>query len=297
MQDFATRFCGSSDFYQQANRSPLASINLITAHDGFTLRDVVTYEQRHNAANQEISGEEHNRSCNYGQEGESDSPVIRKLRERQRRNLLVSLLFSQGVPMLLAGDEIGRTQSGNNNAYCQDNEISWLDWNPDADQREFLRFTKKVISLWRDHPVFRRQTFFRHPMTGLDDDRDIHWLTPDGDPMQPFDWQAPYARCLGILLDGQMKDELDSQGRPVVGETVLLLINASDREIAFALPELSEKEFWQAELDTFYPKRRPKRFADSGISYRLKDHSVVLLVRRQQIGERLLRTDRMTRRD
>jgi len=296
MQEFATRFCGSSDFYQQANRSPLASINLITAHDGFTLRDVVTYEHRHNEANLEVSGEEHNRSCNYGQEGESSSPELRQLRDRQRRNLLVSLLFSQGVPMLLAGDETGRTQSGNNNAYCQDNQISWLDWNPDSDQRDFLKFTKKVISLRRGHPVFRRQTFFRHPMTGLDDDRDIHWLTPEGTPMQPGDWQAPYARCLGILLDGQMKDELDAQGRPVVGETVLLLINASDGDILFELPELPEIDCWEVELDTFFPKRRPKRVEENGISYRLHDHSVAFLVRRQKNRERLRRTPRGTHR-
>ena len=289
MQDFATRFCGSSDFYEAAHRSPLASINLITAHDGFTLRDVVTYEQRHNDANKEVSGEEHNRSCNYGYEGETKKPGIVKLRERQRRNLLVSLLFSQGVPMLLGGDEMGRTQGGNNNAYCQDNEVSWLDWELDDHQREFLRFTRKAIALWQEHPVFRRRTFFRHPMTGLDESRDIHWLTPAAEPMQPSDWQAPYARCLGILLDGQMKGEIDSQCRPIAGETVLLLVNASDEEIPFTLPDLREKEFWEAELDTFYPKRRPKRFDENGTKYRLKDRSVVLLVRREKVWERLRR--------
>ncbi len=289
MQEFATRFCGSSDFYQHDRRSPLASVNLITAHDGFTLRDAVTYEQRHNEANKEVSGEEHNRSRNYGHEGETDKPAIYKLRERQRRNLLVSLLFSQGVPMLLGGDEMGRTQNGNNNAYCQDNEISWLDWDLDDSQREFLRFTRRAISLWQDHPVFRRQTFFRHPMTGRDDDRDVHWLTPAAKPMQPSDWQAGFARCLGILLDGQMKGEVDAQNRPIVGETVLLLVNASDHEIPFTLPNVGSKEFWEAELDTFYPKRRPKRFEEDGTTYRLKDHSVVMLVRREHAWDRIRR--------
>lgn len=289
MQEFATRFCGSSDFYERACRSPLASVNLITAHDGFTLRDAVTYERRHNEANKEISGEEHNRSCNYGHEGETTDPAISKLRERQRRNLLVSLLFSQGVPMLLGGDELGRTQHGNNNAYCQDNEISWLDWDLDAGQRKFLRFTRRAIALWQQHPVFCRRTFFRHPMTGRDEERDIHWLTPAAEPMKSTDWQAPFARCLGILLDGQMKGEVDSQGRPVVGETILLLVNASDHDIGFTLPELGQREFWEAELDTFYPKRRPRRFEKGGIKYRLKDHSVVLLVRREQVWERLRR--------
>jgi glycogen operon protein len=286
LREFATRICGSSDLYEAARRSPLSSVNFVASHDGFPLADLVSFNDKHNEANGEDSGDDHNSSWNCGHEGPTTDSAIIKLRDRLRRNFLATLFFSQGVPMLLGGDEFGRTQSGNNNAYCQDNEISWVDWNHDARQTDFLRFARRVTELWRNHRVFQRRTFFRHPLSGDDSDRDVHWLTPAAEPMTPVDWEAGYARCVGMLLDGNMMDEVDGFGEPLEDETVLLLINASDHDIPFLLPPIESKQFWHAELDTFYPRRRPKKY-ERGAMYRLKQRSLAFLVRRDQIWHKL----------
>lgn len=281
LRDFATRICGSSDIFQRGGRSPLASINFVTSHDGFTLHDLVSYNQKHNEDNQENSGDDHNRSWNCGFEGETSNKEINRLRERQRRNFITTLFISQGVPMLLAGDEFGRSQGGNNNAYCQDNEISWVNWDVDPEEKAFEKFVRRAIKLWDENPVFHRHTFFRPSMHGESEDRDIHWLTPAAEPMTSADWEAGYARCVGMLLDGRMVEEVDTDGEPLEGDTVLLLINASEEEIPFTLPPLDEGFYWQAELDTFYPARRPKDLPQ-GHLYRLKTRSMALFIRRQE---------------
>ncbi|MHC4877534.1 MAG: glycogen debranching protein GlgX [Planctomycetota bacterium] len=286
LRDLGTRLCGSSDKFQHNGRSPLASINFITSHDGFTLRDLVSFNVKHNKANLENSGDDHNRSWNHGVEGHTEDPEINHLRARQQRNFLTTLFFSQGVPMLLAGDEFSRTQDGNNNVYCQDNEISWLDWDLTHEQKDFLKFTKRVIELWKQHPVFHRKTFFRHPMHGDDLDRDVHWLTPNATPMENSDWEAGYARCLGMLLDGRMMEEVDEVGEPIRGDNVLLLINAADHDIPFILPEIQNQEFWQCELDTFVPNRRRRRF-DQGAAYKLRTRSLVMFVGHEKLLGRL----------
>jgi glycogen operon protein len=270
LQELATRMYGSSDLYNLSGRGPLASVNLITAHDGFTLHDLVTYNQKLNSANKEESGESHNNSWNCGIEGETDDMIVNEIRERQRRNFIATLMFSQGVPMLLAGDEFGRTQGGNNNPYCQDNEISWIDWELDDRQRSFLKFSKKVVELWNAHPVLQRQTFSAP-------NGDIHWLTEKATVMTPTDWHRGYAQCVGMLLDGEMVDEFDHRGQPIVGETVLVLINASDGDIEFQLPSVEGSTHWMSELDTFFTKRRPRRHEFEN-SYDLKTRSLVFLV-------------------
>ncbi|NQV25383.1 MAG: glycogen debranching protein GlgX [Rhodopirellula sp.] len=295
LRDFATRICGSSDIFQHNGRSPLASINFVTSHDGFTLKDLVSYSQKHNEANLENSGDDHNRSWNSGVEGETTNKDINQLRERQRRNFLTTLFCSQGVPMLLAGDEFGRTQGGNNNAYCQDNEISWVDWDLSSEQKAFLKFVRRMIQLWHDNPVFHRQTFFKPSMHGEPEVRDIHWLTPAAKPMTIADWEAGYARCVGMLLDGHMVEEYDANGTPLEGDTVLLLMNASEDDIPFTLPQLDETFYWLCELDTYYPTRRSKDLA-SGHVYRLKTRSMALFVRRKE-RRSLLRKRVVERRD
>jgi glycogen operon protein len=210
--EFGQRFTGSPDLYQDNYRKPTASINFITAHDGFTLNDLVTYNEKHNDANGEDNndGESHNRSWNCGVEGPTDDPEINKLRDRQKRNLLTTLFLSQGVPMLVAGDEIGRTQHGNNNAYCQDNEISWLNW--DEADNDLLAFTQKLIKLRKDHPVFRRRRWFQgRPVKGKGLE-DIAWFLPEGTEMEDENWNHDFARSLGVFLNGQGIHSLGPKG-------------------------------------------------------------------------------------
>lgn len=270
LRALATRMYGSSDFYNLSGRGPLASINFVTAHDGYTLRDLVTYSLKHNAANLEDSGENHNNSWNCGIEGESNDPAIKELRERQRRNFIATLMFSQGVPMLLAGDEFGRTQGGNNNPYCQDNETSWINWEMNPEQRAFLKFTRSVIELWQAHPVLQRATFSAP-------DGDIHWLTERATIMTDEDWHRGYAQCVGMLLDGEMVGEFNDRGQSITGETVLVLVNASDVDIDFKLPTVSDATHWVNELDTFYSKRHRRR-CELEIAYPLKTRSLAFLV-------------------
>ena len=252
--EFATRITGSSDLYAHNGRRPYASVNYITAHDGFTLHDLVSYNEKHNEANGEDNrdGTDNNLAWNCGAEGKTRDAKINALRARQKRNLLATLLFSQGVPMLLAGDEMGRTQRGNNNAYCQDNTISWVNWNlTDADHALF-DFVARLIRLRRAHPVFRRRNFFQgRPIRGSGI-KDIHWFKPDGSEMSDEEWAHDFARSLGVYLSGEALGEVDQRGRPIHDDNFILLFNAHHERIDFHLPILCEGCVWQAELDTHY---------------------------------------------
>jgi isoamylase len=236
--DFAQRLTGSSDLYNRSSRRPYASINFVAAHDGFTLADVVSYNDKHNEANGEENrdGHSHNLSWNSGVEGPTDDPAVQELRERQQRNFLATLLLSQGVPMLLAGDERGRSQQGNNNAYCQDNAISWLDWAPTPQAQSLMDFTRRLIELRREHPVFRRRDFFQDRPIHGSAVRDIVWLQPDGVEMTEHTWQQDFARALSVLLSGEGLNEVDGRGRPVRDDSFMLMFNAAAEPVAFHVP-------------------------------------------------------------
>jgi len=251
--EFAYRFTGSSDLYEGTGRRPFASINFVTAHDGFTLHDLVTYNEKHNEANgeQNRDGESHNRSWNMGAEGETDNPGINAARKRQKRNFLATLLLSQGVPMLVAGDEMGRTQGGNNNAYNQDNEISWVDWEH-ADQ-DLIEFTRRLIDMRRRHPVFSRRRWFQgRPIHGSGV-TDIGWFRPDGTPMDEEDWQTGFAKSLGVFLNGERIDSTDPKGDPVVDDSFYVLFNAHQERLEFRTPSEEWGKRWLKVLDTFDP--------------------------------------------
>jgi isoamylase len=254
--EFASRLAGSSDLYATSGRRPVASINFVTCHDGFTLQDLVSYNHKHNEANGEGNrdGTDDNRSWNCGTEGPADDPAIDALRARQKRNFLVTLFLSQGVPMLLAGDEMGRTQAGNNNAYCQDNELSWLDWDPDrlaeADH-DLLQFTETLAGLRRDHPVFRRRRFFRGRRDAPGGETtDIIWLTPGGEEMTQQTWGDIRAKSLAVLLNGEAITEPDPRGEPITDAKFLLLFNAHSTSRTFTLPGASLAAGWEVVIDT-----------------------------------------------
>jgi len=251
--EFASRLSGSSDLYETSARRPVASINFVTCHDGFTLADLVSYDGKHNEANGDnnTDGTDDNRSWNCGTEGPTDDPAIRELRARQMRNFLVTLFCSQGVPMLLAGDELGRSQLGNNNAYCQDNEISWLDWDALAEDSALLDFTCKLIALRREHPVFRRRRFFSGELAGPDgtEVRDISWLTPAGSQMTDADWHSG-ARSLAVLLNGDAITEPGQRGEAITDQSFLLLFNAGDQPVSFTMPGPDAPAGWQVAVDT-----------------------------------------------
>ncbi len=252
--EFAARFTGSSDLYEADNRRPIASINFVTAHDGFTLADLVSYDHKHNEANGEDNrdGENYNRSWNCGVEGPTDDSDIRMLRDRQRRNFLATLLLSQGVPMLSHGDELGRTQHGNNNAYCQDNELAWVDWAAAREDAVLTEFTAGLTRLRREHPVFRRRRFFQGlPVRGRGIE-DIAWLRPDGLPMTDEDWDSG-ARTLAIFLNGRAIPSRDAVGRRVIDDSFLLLLNPSHRTVTFTLPDESYGQHWEVVVDTADP--------------------------------------------
>jgi glycogen operon protein len=278
--DFARRFTGSSDLYEASGRKPHASINFVTAHDGFTLQDLVSYNEKHNAANGEDSrdGSNDNRSWNCGVEGPAADPLIRKLRTQQRRNLMATLLLSQGVPMVLAGDELGRTQNGNNNAYCQDSETSWVDWNLDEEQREFLDFVAHMIGLRRRHAVFSRRRFLRANAINVEGLKEIVWLTPEGTEMTETEWNQHFARCLGVYLAGAAIERSDKRGRPVTDNNFMLLFNAHHEEIPFVLPQFITDKAWWTVLDTSadalpFEQRRH----EAGTLYPLQGRSLALL--------------------
>ncbi len=248
--EFAQRFTGSADLYQSNGRPPFASINFVTAHDGFTLRDLVSYNAKHNDANGEDNhdGSDDNRSWNHGVEGETDDPDVLALRARQQRNFLATLLLSQGVPMLLGGDELGRTQRGNNNAWCQDNELSWYDWA--AADEDLLEFTRRLIRLRQEHPVFRRSSF----LTGMSSEGsglpDVWWFRPDGRRMTMRDWQKPETRTLGVFLNGEEIRTRTERGLPVVDDSFLLLFNSHSEGVVFTLPTRRFGLHWEVELAT-----------------------------------------------
>ncbi len=277
--DLATRLTGSSDLYSLTDRGPRASINFVTAHDGFTLHDLVSYDGKHNEANGEGNrdGHDHNLSWNCGEEGPCDDPAVRDLRARQKRNLLATLLFSQGVPMLLAGDELGRTQRGNNNAYCQDNATSWVDWRPEAEELAFSDFVAHLVQLRRRHPALRRRTFFperrrRH------EQRSVVWFGPDGLEMSDAEWHHGFARCLGLYLAGDGIGERDARGAPVVDDDLLLLLNAHHDAIPFILPGFRSLRRWRIAVDTARGRidQEARRLAPGDV-YPLEARSLVLL--------------------
>jgi len=278
--EFAQRLTGSSDLYGRTGRRPHASINFVTSHDGFTLRDLVSYNERHNEANLEDNRDGHNAnlSWNCGVEGETSDPEIRALRARQRRNLLATMLLSQGVPMLLAGDEMGRTQLGNNNAYCQDNDISWVRWTLTDEDRRLIEFVGDVMRLRNAHPVFRRRRFFQGRQIRGTGVKDLLWLTPEGSEMSDDEWSHAFARCLGVYYSGSGITETDERGRPLRDDNLLLLVNAHHTELPFMLPAPGGETHWVALLDTCHEDAFPveKRYAAHG-TYPLQARSLVLL--------------------
>ncbi|MBG0828271.1 glycogen debranching protein GlgX [Planomonospora sp. ID67723] len=266
LPEFASRLTGSSDLYQDDSRRPAASINFVTCHDGFTLTDLVSYNHKHNEANGEGNrdGSDDNRSWNCGAEGPS-TLAIESLREQQKRNFLTTLFLSQGVPMLSHGDELGRTQQGNNNVYCQDNELSWVDWSDIRENWLLLEFTRKLAKLRADHPVFRRRRFFYgRPVRGSEDKLgDIAWLTPQGKRMTDADWNVGYAKSLAVFLNGEAITEPDRRGRPITDDSFLLLINAHHDVINFTIPK-DYGEMWLTEIDTAMPITVDTRLCRAG---------------------------------
>ncbi len=247
----ATRLVGSPDLYDRSGRHPYASVNFVTCHDGFTLADLVSYDQKHNEANKEDNrdGGDHNRSWNCGAEGPTDDPRIKALRARQRRNIYATMLLSQGVPMLLAGDELSQTQQGNNNTYCQDNDLSWLHWEPNPDREAFLKFVRQVNLLWKEQPTLRRRTFFQgRPIRG-GDVADVSWFTADGREMADPDWEGQ-ALHLGMRLAGDLIGEVDAFGEAIVGDTIYLALNPAQQDRDFTLPAAAAGQQWELLFDT-----------------------------------------------
>jgi isoamylase len=254
--EFASRLTGSSDLYEATGRRPGASINFVTCHDGFTLNDLVSYNEKHNDANGEDNrdGESHNRSWNCGVEGPTDDPEILTLRARQMRNVLATLVLSQGTPMISHGDEVGRTQRGNNNVYCQDSELSWMDWSLAEKNGDLVEFTRKAIELRKKHPVFRRRRFFAgKPIRTGEQVRDIAWLTPAGEEMTPEDWGRALDKCVAVFLNGLAIPEPDARGERVADDSFLLCFNAHSKTIDFVTPAGDYAREWTAVLDTANP--------------------------------------------
>ena len=279
--ELAYRLTGSSDLYGMSGRRPYASINFITAHDGFTLRDLVSYDHKHNEANKEQSrdGTDDNASWNCGVEGPTHDAAVNLLRERQQRNFLTLLFLSQGVPMLCGGDEIGRTQEGNNNAYCQDNDISWFDWKLDHTQRHLLEFTQRLIAFRKRHPVLRRRRFFQGRRIRGSQVKDISWLKQDGKEMTDDDWNAGYSKSLALRLAGDAMAETDEKGRAIVDDTLLILINAHHAPLAFTLPAHRREIRWQPILDTSVSAGSEKLVTNlkGGGQYELEARSIAVL--------------------
>ncbi|MEP6617730.1 MAG: glycogen debranching protein GlgX [bacterium] len=252
MSEMASRVAGSSDIFSGSDRGVYASLNFITAHDGFTLHDLVSYEQKHNLANGEENqdGTNDNLSRNWGVEGETSDPVINATRDRVKRSFLATLAFSQGVPMLSHGDEVARTQRGNNNGYAQDNALSWVDWTRNEQQEELLAFTRKILAIRQTHPVLRRRHFFRGvPVKGAAR-KDVTWLRSDGIELTDVDWRNGEARVLGMLIDGAATDEVDERGAAVLADTLLIVMNAGEAPVSFTLPDMGDESVWVIMIDT-----------------------------------------------
>jgi isoamylase len=279
--EFAQRLTGSSDLYNRSSRRPYASVNFVTAHDGFTLHDLVSYNDKHNEANGEDNrdGHSHNLSWNHGVEGPTDDEDIAALRERQKRNFLATLLLSQGIPMLCAGDELGRTQGGNNNAYCQDNETSWIDWSLDENGRALLQFARRMIEIRREHPAFRRRDFFQgRPLHG-GDVKDISWFKPDGSEMNLDAWDHEHARALGVYLAGEALTETDRRGQRLTDDNFLLLFNAGSEAVEFQLPQQLGPGSWLVLVDTCHEQGlQPDGAFEPGASYHAQARSLALLL-------------------
>jgi isoamylase len=275
--DFATRLSGSSDLYETGGRRPSASINFITCHDGFTLQDLVSYNEKHNEANGEDNrdGSNNNMSWNCGAEGPTDDPKINALRMQQKRNLMTTLLLSLGVPMICAGDELGHTQNGNNNAYCHDDELSWLKWDLNDEQREFLEFVRTVARIMHEQPVFQRRNFFLGRSI-REEVKDISWFDPKGEEMSDESWKAGFARCLGVRLDGEIIGEVDEHGKCIVGDTLILLLNAHYEPIPFNLPTTKGDMKWQVLVDTAAPATAGTQL--DTLKYELKGRSMAVLL-------------------
>ncbi len=282
LRDFAYRFTGSSDLYGSGGRRPAASINFITAHDGFTLHDLVSYNEKHNEANGEDSqdGESHNRSFNWGVEGETEDPETNELRGRIKRSFLATLALSQGVPMLLGGDEVGRTQQGNNNAYCQDNEISYYDWSLRDENLEMLGYTRKLMEFRKSHPNFRRRKWFEGRAVWGSGLSDIGWFNPDGTEMTEDQWQDDYAKTIGVFLNGEEIPSPGPQGERIDDDSFLILFNAHSEAMSFTIPTGDWGESWEVVIDT-----RDHQFETAphthkaGEKVEVIEHSVVVLRR------------------
>ncbi|HYS93453.1 MAG TPA: glycogen debranching protein GlgX, partial [Candidatus Acidoferrales bacterium] len=281
--ELAYRLTGSSDLYEQGGRRPSASINFVTAHDGFTLADLVTYTKKRNAANGEDNrdGSDENFATNCGIEGPTDDLAVRSLRERQQRNFLATLLLSQGVPMLSGGDELGRSQRGNNNAYCQDGELTWFTWPATGTAARLLDFTRRLIRLRLDHPVFRRRRFFQGRRIQGSAVKDLSWLQPDGAEMTDEEWNNGQSRCLGLELAGDAIEEIDDEGLPIRDDTFLILLNADDLALPFVLPNHQPRIEWEVVLDTRDWDPVPvERFYKGGEPYQLEGHTLAVLRQR-----------------
>jgi glycogen operon protein len=277
VNEFATRLAGSSDLYAWSGRLPYASVNFITCHDGFTLQDLVSYNEKHNEANQEENrdGSNDNNSWNCGAEGGTEDAAIIELRERQKRNFIVTLLLSQGVSMIRGGDELSQTKQGNNNTYCQDNELSWLKWSLDARQAEFLAFVKRVGQIWNEQPVFQRRKFFQGRAIRGSEIKDISWFSPDGKEMSDEIW-ARGVHGLGLRLAGDLIGDVDERGEPLVGDTLLMLLNSHHEPLTFTLPSAKPEHQWERLLDTARPAENPA-LLEPGANYGLESRSLALL--------------------
>jgi glycogen operon protein len=277
--EVATRIAGSNDLYEQSGRRPYASINFITAHDGFTLHDLVSYNEKHNEANGEENndGENNNLSWNCGAEGATSDAAVLQLREQQKRNLMASLLLSLGVPMVSGGDEMGRTQNGNNNAYCQDHELSWTHWDLTLAQQQFLAFTRRLVRFRRSQPVLMRRKYFQGRAIRGVDVKDIYWLDPSGKEMTDEAWNSPSTPSLGVLMVGDALEEVDERGRPVRGDTLLILLNAHHLDMTFVLPTMGPHTSWLRVLDTIAAHVEERRYP-GGETYSLQGRTLVLFV-------------------
>jgi glycogen operon protein len=274
--ELASRLTGSSDIFAASGRRTYASVNFVTCHDGFTLSDVVGFDHKHNEANGEDNkdGTDQNFSRNWGEEGETKAVRVQGLRERAKRNMLATLFFSQGVRMILGGDEIGRSQQGNNNAYCQDNEISWFDWDLDEASRDLFDFTRSLVEIFNTNPILRRRDFFSGRAPKANGLRDVTWICADGTEMVEKDWSDPELRTLGVMLLGSATDEVDERGRAVYGETLFMMLNGGSRSRLYTLPKLDSPGIWEELLNT---SRRVGTRLVRQTTLNLTSHSLVLL--------------------
>jgi glycogen operon protein len=271
----ASRLSGSSDIFQANDRGPYASINFVTCHDGYTLRDLLSYEEKHNEANGEGNRDGHgdNMSRNWGHEGETRAAWVNRMRERMLKNFFATLAFSQGVPMISHGDEFGRTQKGNNNAYCQDSELTWLNWDLSPFEKDLFAFVCKVFSISNSNPVFSRKRFFAEDPVSDKAQKDIVWIRPDGSEMEIEQWKDSENRVLGMLIHGDASDETDERGRRVKGQTLLLFMNGSNRAKPCQLPDLKERGYWHEIVNTAQATHRVPK----GTTLNVAPHSLALL--------------------